>query len=185
MQAKHQTLIQLWDEYRDQLKSAAYSYSQFTYYYREFLSKIDITMRQIHYAGDCIFVDFAGQTIPWFDATQSKQCEAQVFVAAQGCSNYLFAYACASQKSPDWIEAHNRMFQFYGGVPKTVIYDYVARHIIRLLFPSPLCGTGSAAPGMTGGRSSRGAHKNQRESSHFSKSTPRCQAPAWEDAAED
>ncbi|MBC9249127.1 hypothetical protein A9179_02435 [Pseudomonas alcaligenes] len=130
MQAKHQTLIQLWEEYRDQLKSAAYSYSQFTCYYREFLSKIDITMRQIHYAGDCIFVDFAGQTIPWFDAVRGKQREAQLFVAVLGCSNYLFAWACASQKSPDWIEAHNRMFQFFGGVPMTVIPDNLKSAVI-------------------------------------------------------
>ena len=123
MQAKHQTLIQLWDEYRNQLKSAAYSYSQFTYYYREFLSKIDITMRQVHFAGDCVFVDYAGQTIPWFDAAQGKQCEAQLFVGVLGCSNYTFAWASASQKLHDWIEAHNQMFRFFGGVPATVIPD--------------------------------------------------------------
>lgn len=123
MQAKHQTLIQLWEEYRDQHRSDAYSYSQFTYYYREFLSKIDITMRQVHFAGDCVFVDYAGQTIPWFDAAQGKQCEAPVFVGAMGCSNYTFAWASASQKLCDWIEAHNRMFQFFGGVPVTVVPD--------------------------------------------------------------
>ncbi|MHA6492273.1 IS21 family transposase [Pseudomonas borbori] len=123
MQAKHQTLIQLWEEYRDQLKAAAYSYSQFTFYYREFLSKLDITMRQVHYAGDCIFVDYAGQTIPWFDSVQGKQREAQVFVGVLGCSSYTFAWASASQKLCDWIDAHNRMLQFFGGVPATIIPD--------------------------------------------------------------
>ncbi|MGB4074147.1 IS21 family transposase [Pseudomonas sp.] len=123
MQAKHQTRIELWEEYRDQLKSAAYSYSQFNHYYREYLSKIDLTMRQVHFAGECVFVDYAGQTISWFDAEQGKQREAQVFVAVFGCSNYTFSYASASQKLCDWIDAHNRMFQFFGGVPETVIPD--------------------------------------------------------------
>lgn len=123
MQGKRQTLIQLWDEYREQHRADAYSYSQFTYYYREFLSKIDITMRQVHYAGDCIFVDYAGQTIPWFDTEQDKLREAQVFVGVLGCSNYVFAWASASQKLCDWIDAHNRMFQFFGGVPETVVPD--------------------------------------------------------------
>lgn len=123
MQTKHQTLIQLWDEYREQHGTDAYSYSQFTHYYREFLSRIDITMRQVHYAGDCIFVDYAGQTIPWFDSVQGKQREAQVFVGVLGCSNYTFAWASASQKLCDWIDAHNLMLQFFGGVPATIIPD--------------------------------------------------------------
>lgn len=123
MQAKHQTLIQLWDEYREQHGTAAYSYSQFTHYYREFLSRIDIAMRQVHYAGDCVFVDYAGQTIPWIDVVHGKQREAQIFVGVLGCSSYTFAWASASQKLCDWIDAHNRMLQFFGGVPATIIPD--------------------------------------------------------------
>ena len=37
MQAKHQTLIQLWEEYRSIRPADAFSYSQFTHYYRQYV----------------------------------------------------------------------------------------------------------------------------------------------------
>ncbi|MGG3796142.1 hypothetical protein ABEU86_17965 [Pseudomonas paraversuta] len=44
-----------------------------------------------------------------------------------------------SQKLPDWLGLHVRCFAFLGGTSEILVPDYVARHIIRLLFPSPLC----------------------------------------------
>jgi transposase len=41
-----------------------------------------------------------------------------------------------------WLDAHNRAFEFLGGVPLTVRPDYVARNIIGLLCPPSLCGGG-------------------------------------------
>jgi transposase len=41
---------------------------------------------------------------------------------------------------PDWTGAHVRMFRFFGGVPKLLVPDYVAGHIIGILCPPPLCG---------------------------------------------
>lgn len=122
MQTKHQTLIQLWEESRS-AEVRCLLVPPVTHYYREFLSKIDITMRQVHFAGDCIFVDYAGQAVSWFDVVLGKQREAQVFVGVLGCSSYTFAWASDSQKLCDWIDAHNRMFLFFGGVPATVIPD--------------------------------------------------------------
>ncbi len=123
MQKKHQTLIQLWEEYREMYRGKAYSYSQFTYYYREFLSKVDICMRQVHYAGEIVFVDYAGKTIPYWDNTAGETKYAQVFVGVMGCSNYTFAFASKSQKLADWIDAHNQLLFFLGGVPQVVVPD--------------------------------------------------------------
>lgn len=131
MQVKHQTLIQLWDEYREEYKGDAYAYSQFTHLYREFMSKVDITMRQIHYAGECAYVDYAGQLIEWWDVKTNSAKKAQVFVATLGCSNYTFAWASASQRVEDWIEAHNRMLYFFGGVPSTVVPDNLKSAVIK------------------------------------------------------
>ena len=122
MAKKHQTLIQLWDEYRLADPSTAYCYSQFTLYYRDYRGKLDVTMRMTHAAGDKVFVDFAGTTVPWVDK-DSKEQYAQIFVAVLGCSNYTFVYAVPSQKLPCWIACHNAMFHFLGGVPETLVPD--------------------------------------------------------------
>lgn len=123
MQEKHQTLMQIWDEYRETHQCNAYSYSQFTHYYRQFLKRVDICMRQIHYAGETVFVDYAGKTISYFDSASGEERRAQVFVAVLGCSNYTFAWASPSQKLEDWIEAHNRMLVFFGGAPAVIVPD--------------------------------------------------------------
>ncbi len=57
------TLAQLCEEYRDQ-HPAGYGYSRFCELYRGYEAKLSPTMRQTHIAGDKLFVDFAGVTVP-------------------------------------------------------------------------------------------------------------------------
>jgi transposase len=78
-------------------------------------------MRQNHRAGEKLFVDHAGQTVPVIDRTTGEIHEAQVFVAVMGASNYTYAEATWSQTLPDWIGSHIRTFEFLGGVPELVV----------------------------------------------------------------
>ncbi len=123
MQRKHQVLLELWEEYCLFDPDDAYSYSQFTYYYRRYCAKLDVTMRQHHVAGEVVFTDFCGKRIPYRSSDKSEIQYAEIFVACMGCSNYTFAYAVPSQKLSHWIEAHNAMFQFLGGVPQVEVPD--------------------------------------------------------------
>ena len=124
MQAhKHQTLVQLWEEYCSIEPGTAYSQSQFNFYYNKYLKSMGLSMRQTHYAGECVYVDYAGKTIPWTNSDTGEQCFAQVFVGVLGCSQYTFAFASKSQKLEDFIEAHNQMFMFFSGVPQVVVPD--------------------------------------------------------------
>jgi transposase len=41
-----------------------YSYSQFNRYYNKFIKTINPSMRQIHYGGDKLFIDYSGLTMP-------------------------------------------------------------------------------------------------------------------------
>lgn len=121
---KHLSLIVIWEEYRALYKDQAYSYSQFTYYYREYVGKIDLSMRLRHYPGEAMFVDYAGKTVPWRNRENgNREEQAQVFIAVLGYSSLTFAWASRSQSSEDWIEAHNQAFQFIGGVPEAVVPD--------------------------------------------------------------
>ena len=112
----------LWQEYKE-LEPSGYQYSQFCELFRQWKKKLDISMRQEHRAGDKLFVDYCGQTLPIVNATTGEIREAQVFVAVMGASNYTYAEATWSQALPDWIGSHVRTFVFLGAVPQCVVPD--------------------------------------------------------------
>ena len=71
-----------------------------------------------HRAGEKLFVDYAGQTVPVVDRETGGERQAQIFVAVLGASSYTFAEATWTQTLPDWYErSHVRAFEFYGGCP--------------------------------------------------------------------
>ena len=123
MQKKHQTRIQLWDEYVRINPDDAYSYSQFNHHYAKYVKRIDVSMRQTHLPGEKCFVDFAGKRIPYADSATGKTHHAEIFVGVLGYSQLIFAKAIPSQKLEDWIDVHQDMLHYYGGVPKIVVPD--------------------------------------------------------------
>jgi transposase len=117
------TLQLLWFEYRE-LHPDGYGYSQFCQRYRDWRRRRDVVMRQDHKAGEKMFVDFPGLTIPIYDAqTLEIAFEAELFVAVLGASSYLFAEALRSQQLEHWVAAHVVAFEFFGGVPEIVVSD--------------------------------------------------------------
>jgi transposase len=54
--------------------------------YGEWRKTISATMRQTHPAGEKLFVDYAGDTVPVFDQITNAQRPAHIFVAALGAS---------------------------------------------------------------------------------------------------
>jgi len=116
------TLVLLWEEYRAAYPDG-YGYSRFCDLYDEWRRGVTATMRQTHAAGDKLFVDFAGDTVPIFDAIAGEIRPAKIFVAVMGASNYTFAEACASEALPDWIGAHVKALAFLGGVPRAIVCD--------------------------------------------------------------
>jgi transposase len=68
-------------------------------------------------------VDFAGDTVPVFDALTGEARAAKIFVAVLGASNYTYAEARLSEALPEWICAHVDTFAYLGGVPKAVVCD--------------------------------------------------------------
>ena len=58
------TLMFLWEEYKATYGERAYAYTQFRVYYRRYKQKLNPSMRQAHIAGEKVFVDYSGLTIP-------------------------------------------------------------------------------------------------------------------------
>jgi hypothetical protein len=80
-------------------------------------------MRQVHIAGEKLFVDYAGDTVPIVDAATGEITQAQIFVAVLGASNYTYACATPRQTTADWIGAQVQALEFIGGVPKLIVPD--------------------------------------------------------------
>lgn len=123
LKRKHVTLILLWNEYK-QSHSKGLRYSQFCYRYREWAQHLDVWMRQPHKAGEKLFVDYAGQTVPVvIDKTTGEINDAQIFVATLGASNFTYVEATWTQTLSDWIRSHVNTFEYLQGCPEIVVND--------------------------------------------------------------
>jgi transposase len=120
---KGMTLMLLWVEHKE-LHPNGYEYSQFCQLYRTWRKKLDVTMRQDHKAGEKMFVDFPGLTIPIYDERDlTVSFRAELFVAVLGASSHLYAEALRSQELVHWCHAHENAFEFYGGCPAICVSD--------------------------------------------------------------
>src|SRR5690606_14013995 len=120
LKRKGVTLFLLWEEYKT-AHPQGFHYSWFCQQYRRFAGRVDLVMRQSHRAGECTFVDYAGQTVPVVDPETGEARTAEIFVAVLGASNYTFAEATWTQSLPDWIGSHQRAFAFSGGITESVV----------------------------------------------------------------
>ena len=116
------TLQLVWQEQRE-ADPDGYGYSRFCDLYRRWLKKLDLVLRQEHRAGEKMFVDYAGATIPIHDPQSGEVRGAAVFVAVLGASSYTFAEATSGQDLRNWIGSHMRAFEFFGGVTEVVVPD--------------------------------------------------------------
>lgn len=131
LKRKGVTRMLLWQEYAEANPDSHYQYTQFCHYYRQWCARLKLSMRQTHRAGEKMFVDYAGQTLPVIDGLTGEIQQAQIFVAVLGASSYTYAEATPSQKLPHWIGSHVRAFEFFGGVPKLVIPDNLKSGVTR------------------------------------------------------
>jgi len=102
--SKYVTLQLLWEEYH-QTQPDAYRYSRFCELYQRWRSKLDLVLRQEHKAGEKMFVDWAGATIPVWDRHTGVAWQSALFVAALGASSYTWAEATRDQQMESWLRA--------------------------------------------------------------------------------
>lgn len=116
------TLKLLWEEYRAEHPDG-YGYTQFCEYYKRFADGLEPALRQPYRAGEKLFVDWAGETIPVTDPSNGQVRRAYLFVATLGASNYTYAEAFPNKQLPSWIEAHIHTWEFLGGVARITVPD--------------------------------------------------------------
>jgi transposase len=119
---KHLTLQLLWEEYRVR-EPHGYGYSRFCDLYGVWKEKLDVVLRQEHRAGEKLFVDWAGATVPIYHRPVGEVDSASLFVAVMGASSYTFIHATRNQNLWNWVDCHVRAFEFFAGAPKLVVPD--------------------------------------------------------------
>ena len=119
---KYVTLELLWREYK-RVYPEGYQYSYYCELYRRWAKKLDIYLRQEHRAGERMFVDHAGPTVPVVDRDTGLVKEASIFVAVLGASSYTFCEAVWKRDLPSWIGSHNRAVEFFRGVTEVTTPD--------------------------------------------------------------
>jgi transposase len=123
LKRKGVTLTLLWEEYRTAVGSAAFQYTAFCTRYKAWAGKLKRSMRQTHRAGEKLFADYAGPTVPVIDAHTGEIRPASIFVAVLGASSYTFACATPGQTQADWLTGLERALRFIGGVPELIVPD--------------------------------------------------------------
>jgi len=113
----------LWEEYKQIYGDSGYQYSQYCNRYRDWVGTLKRSMRQIHKAGEKLFIDYCGPTIPIVNPSTGESYGAQVFVATWGASNYTYAEATRTQTKADWIQSHINAFIYFGGTPEILVPD--------------------------------------------------------------
>ncbi|CAM3630764.1 transposase [Xenorhabdus nematophila ATCC 19061] len=121
--AKTVTLQLLWEEYTQRHPGGHYSYNHYCRLYKAWAKTTAPSMRQPHQAGEKLFIDYCGPTLPVINPDTGEARKAQVFVATLGASSYTYAEATWSQTLEDWVMSHVRCFQYLGGTPALVVPD--------------------------------------------------------------
>jgi len=119
----------IWEERAQSLTGYPNFWKQF---YRKFpqLRQATVTVREFA-PGERVEVDYAGDPIEWLELRTGEIRKAWVFVAGLGFSQLLFAWAADDVKSRNWLDSHQRMYAFYGGVPHVTVPDCLKQGVLK------------------------------------------------------
>jgi transposase len=124
------TLMLLWQEYRAQ-HPHGYAYSQFCDRYRQWARGLTPSMRQVHRAGEKLFVDFSGTRPHLIDPTTGEEIAVELFVGVLGASGLIYAEATWGQDLVSWITAHIRMLDAFQGSTAVWVPDNLKSGVTR------------------------------------------------------
>ena len=108
-----------------------YRYTQFCQLYKDWKKRQGLTMRQVHRAGEKLFVDYSGTKPSIVDPHTGEVREVELFVAVLGASSYTYAEATLTQSSRDWIRSHENAFAFFGGTTELVVPDQLKSGVTK------------------------------------------------------
>ena len=105
--------------------------TQFCALYQQWARRLRPSMRQVHRAGEKTFLDFSGKRPTLIDGRTGASRRVELFVAVLGASRFTYVEATATQQLPDWVGAHTRMVEYFGGTTTLWVPDQLKSAITR------------------------------------------------------
>ena len=122
-------LKRIWEE----VAADRTSHSNFFKYVKSRFARLltaTVTLREFR-AGEYCEVDYAGDKIAWLDRRSGEIHQAHIFVGILCFSQKIFAVAHEDEKKANWLDAHRRMFEFYGGVTAVLVPDCLKNGVVK------------------------------------------------------
>ena len=85
--------------------------------------EIEITVKLPRLPGESLEVDYSGKGISILNPATGEIIKTELFVGVLSFSKKIFAEFTYSQQLEDFISSHNKMFRYYGGVPRYIVCD--------------------------------------------------------------
>lgn len=122
LKRKGVTVASLYEEYSRQYPDGL-KHSSFGAYLQRYRLSQKVIGHVEHYAGDQMYVDFAGDRLKLYDAVTGEPRMVEVFVAILPCSHYTYCEAVNTQKKEDFIKGCENAMQYFGGSPLAIVPD--------------------------------------------------------------
>lgn len=116
------TVRKLFEEYSREHPDG-YRHANFGILLRRYMLQTKAVGHVEHYAGDQMYVDFAGDRLEVIDEFTENPRQVEVFVAILPCSHYTYCEAVWSQRKEDLITACENALHFFGGAPMAIVPD--------------------------------------------------------------
>ena len=126
LQKKNVTLKLLHMEYDQKARDGGkipYAYRTFAENYGKYAKKYKATMPIRRKPGEILEVDWAGSTLSINDRANGGKLTVYVFVATLPYSQYSYVEGFLDMKSANWLTGHIHAFEYFDGVPDSIIPD--------------------------------------------------------------
>jgi transposase len=116
------TLLLLWQEYKEKYPDGV-QYTQFCDHYLTWRKLRNISMHQIHRAGEKMFTDWAGLTGSIIDRETGEVQLAYFFVAVLGASKIFYTEPFLATDLFAWNQGHVHAFEYFEGSTEIIVPD--------------------------------------------------------------
>ena len=124
------TLKSLYEEYKREHPDG-YKRSAFGCHLQRYTMQTRAVGHVEHYAGDQMYIDYAGDKLEVIDGITGEARSVEVFVAILPCSHYTYCEASWSQQKDDLIRSCENALHFFGGVPMAIVPDNLKSAVTR------------------------------------------------------
>ncbi len=114
-----------------ELHREAFCETAFYKYYNMWKKRTYPSMHIEHKVGDKVYLDFAGEKLPYVDEDTGELLWSEVFAGILGWSQYTYMEAMRNQTVEEFIAASEHTLHFFHGVPLALVPDNLKSAVFK------------------------------------------------------